>query len=639
MDGQYELFRAATRTAKTRDESQSSRIELILSNYTIDQLAAFYRSLTGSAQLPKPKGRLAGAVARLLDIQSAQEYAALMGSLPAALREALERAVFEDWIPVKDLEARHGVTVIEKGRGSSYYWEKPAILPASRLELFALSEDKSHLALPGWLREFFIPFVTKPALWELHPLAAAPGQSWAIDQGIADILPLFRKALGDILQTMERRDLARKGLKKSELGRLRASSGLPAFGAAAARGLDSAELLARFLALFDLSDSAGQRESEMFLKSLVGQFFAGRSPTKDSKNRELAYYYSLADCWFEQAALFDHLSRRPGYTVSVLDAIPPARSDFKIALKLLEGLGPPGTWVDARVLFTSLCLHLVTFRVTDDESERHALGIKAESISLGGQTTGVQRYESFLPAGETLRRDCIARPIFEGYVYLFACLGLLEIAEQEPPLPLLRKGKSEPISSADCLAALRLTPLGRWCLGFDKERPPRPEARFEAIADEELLIVTFRGSSLERRLYLDLVAEPLGAERWRFTEARFIAGCDSVARIEGRIADFTRLIASESSPRWLSFFEGLRRRAAILSAMEAAFVIPLPADPAIRRVFVDNPRIRALAKRVEDGSIVVRADRLPALAKLLTELGFWAPAIKKPKAPREDDYR
>ncbi len=633
MDKQYDLFRASARTASRRDEAQSTRLTLILSSYTAEDLAGFHRSLTGSAQTPKPKARLVDVLAGLLDIQTPEEYAGLMEGLTPSLRDALVRGVFEDWIPVAELVSRHGVLIVESAKKYAYYEKTTRIIGASRLELFALDGTGSRLALPGWLRELLIPFVPKPEGWTIHPLARAPDRGWTVDGAVADILPLFRKALGEILETTERRELSRKGLKKADLGRLHATSGLPPFGIAAGHGLDSAELLARFLALFDLADTAGERDPEQLLKTLVGQFFKGKATS--SRNAELDYHCRLADSWFEQAALLDHLSRRQGYSVSVFEGIPSARRDFRMGLELVEGLRDPGAWVDARTLFDTLCLHLVSFRVTDEESESYGFGIRAEALVLHGLESVKERYETTLSIAGPWRRDCFARPLFEGYVYLFASLGILEIAEAEPPLPLLRKKKKEPISPADCLWALRLTPLGRWCLGFSGERPLRPVASFEALADEELLLVTFRGSSLERRLFLDLVATPLGAERWRFTEARFIAGCESRRKIEARIDDFKRLIDPEPASRWLAFFEGIRTRAAILPSFEPAFVIPLPADPAIRRVFVENPKLRALAKRVEDGSIVVREADLPALTKLLVGLGFWAPEMpKKPHSRR-----
>jgi hypothetical protein len=642
MAAQYEYFRGPGESGDKRDEGQARRLYLLLSGYTMERLADFHRALTGLAKAPGPKARLAEALAELFDLQTQEEFAAFSVGLPPHLREALARGVTEDWI---------GVAEVEKGRGSAivrhekmrWSYESDAVLVAdARLGFFRLDGRGEWLALEGWIRELLLPFVPKPRGWEALALPKSPRECWSVAEGVTEILPLFRAALRDQLAAFDPVELARKGLKKRGIAALRAASGIPAFGRAAAFGLDSAEHLARFLALFGAGQSAAEKDTLGFIKAVVEDFFQGKK-AKAARGTATARHDAspmagLADSYYEQAALLDHLTRRAGYQLPSYAGLTPARGDFHMALDLLEGLWQraPGAWMDAGALFDCLRYRLASFRFTDLEVEPLALGVKADSIRLEAGEIQSDPYESFIPVDGPLRRYVVARPLFEGYVYLFAALGLLEIAEAEPALRLLRKGKTAPISAADCLSALRLTPLGRFCLGYCAERPERQTQFFEAIADSELLVVTFRGSSLERRLYLNLVATPLGEERWRFTEARFIEGCETPEKIDARIADFRRLIESEPSARWRAFFAGIKTRAAVLTALEAAVLLPLPADPEIRRIFTEHPRIRALVRRVEDGSVVVRADELPALCKLLASEGFWAPQLKRPGRKRGD---
>ena len=299
----------------------------------------------------------------------------------------------------------------------------------------------------------------------------------------------------------------------------------------------------------------------------------------------------------------------------------------------MNALAGVGDWVDARGLFELIWAHLGSWRCFDDEDEGWTLYLRGDRLDLPPPLDQADEWNDHLAVNGPWRKEVLARPLFEAYCYLFAVLGFLEIEEREPARPLLRKNKHLPISPADALGALRLTKLGRWCLGYDTEPPVVEAAHYEALADPELLVVTFRGKNLELRLYLDAIGSPLGEERWRVTEAKFILGCDSVAAIQKRIDNFRRLVDKEPSPRWEGFFALVLERAQALPAREAAWIVPLPKDPATREALRADPKFRALARRVEDGSVVVRAVDYAAFAKLLAAYGFWAPGERR--SPKE----
>lgn len=640
MEGKYELFRGRERRSATRDSDQASRIRLLLSGYPVVILTGFLESLTGQPKVSSTKLRLVDALTGLLDLQTPEEYAALLSRLSPPLRGLLERLVFADWLPLAELERDFGLRVEVPPR--PYYDDGPRFLAQGRMGLFMIDAERGHLGLQGWMRELLLPFAPKPGGWLLGPLDTPPPAPWSAVAALPESLPLFRRKLREIFLKESRDEVARKGLRKTLLRELREASDLPRFGLADGEGLDSAELLARFLALFDPGgEETGAFES---VKLYMERFFGGVKLDKSSKPGRGGeggpeYLAELADTWWDSAALLDHLYRRPGTVLPLFEGLCPARRSFRAALDALAALDreSPGAWADARRLFEWLRLHLADFILIDRDAEEELLGIKADSLSLGGRSQDKKEWESYFPITGPRRGEVLARPLFEQYVYLFAVLGLLEIAETEPPRPLLRRGKALPISPADCLAALRLTDLGRWCLGHAEGPPSLAPSSFEALADSELLLVTFKGSSLERRLYLDQVATPIGPERWRFTEARFIEGCDSPERLEARIADFRRLIAAEPSARWTAFFEGLRLRSRLLFGLDNAFLLPLPADPEIRRIFLERPKIRALVRLAEGGSVVLRAEDLPALVKLLRAEGIWAPEFRKTRRRKEEE--
>lgn len=631
MSTTYYYFRKAKkggylREGRERDGHQVGRIEELLQRMTVNEIGPIFQALTGETKIPTPKERLCSSLATFLDIQTAEEFAALWEAFPDHLRDALNVGVFEEWFDPKPIETRHKIIAIGQEKEFGYR-RKWTVAPNMRLGLFFVHPERSLLSMTGWLRELFVPFMPKPPSWTLVPLGRKPESTWSNEAGIVDGLPLLMRALDLDSGSLDPWELSKKGLKKTEIARLRSASGIPPFGAAASGGLDSVELLARFLSCFAIpairKQLAIQGDKTLDgLRSLAKLLFFDDGGIGESNDRV------RTGRWLETTILNDHLSRKPGTQTNFFGPVPSSRREFRLALDLLAGVND---WVDTRTLFDWLWTHLCSMRCFDDDDEGWALYLRGDRLDLPHPFDQESEWNAQLSVTGPWRKEALARPLYEAYCYLLAALGFLEIEEGEPARPLAWKDKRLPISPADSLAALRITRLGRWCLGYDAEPPAVEAARYEALADAELLVVTFRGKNLELRLYLDAIGTPLGEERWRVTEAKFITGCDSIAAIEGRIADFRRLVAPEPSPRWELFFARVLERATALPSREAAWIVPLPKDSVTRETLRADPKFRALALRVEDGSVVVRAEDYAAFAKLLATFGFWAPTERRGK--------
>jgi len=190
-------------------------------------------------------------------------------------------------------------------------------------------------------------------------------------------------------------------------------------------------------------------------------------------------------------------------------------------------------------------------------------------------------------------------------------------------LKLERDGKRLPISPYDPAAFVRVTDFGAWCLGLSKEKPAAAARSFEAIADKELLLVTFKGKSIERRLFLESIGEKLGEERYRVTEASFIRGCERLSDIKQRVADFKKLIEAEPSPRWTEYFASVLSRAELFAKPIPALLFPLPKDPALAKAVVSDPSLRPFIIRAEGSGIVVRSADHRKFMKALSAAGFF----------------
>jgi hypothetical protein len=145
---------------------------------------------------------------------------------------------------------------------------------------------------------------------------------------------------------------------------------------------------------------------------------------------------------------------------------------------------------------------------------------------------------------------------------------------------------------------------------------------FETITDTELLLVTIKGKSLERRLFLDQIGIPLGQERYRITEASFIRGCTSSSEILHRIQKFKLIIDAEPSARWVQFFQSVERRSTLFAHGEQVLLYSFPDDPEIRKMFSTDPAFKKLVIRAENNNVVVRKANQKAFQKLLMEHGY-----------------
>jgi hypothetical protein len=402
-----------------------------------------------------------------------------------------------------------------------------------------------------------------------------------------------------------------RGLKKRDLAELRQSSGLPPFPLTGDFAPDSAELSARFVFMMKNGQIQRPKDGQKAAKSLVDAFFSEETLYPKS------YYYPDRSA-LEFNILIDHLSRTSGYYVREDKSLPPSRAAFK---RIMMDIAADGRRFDVDKLARRLKLSGAPFFFADTDIEEN-LKWKAQSLTLGGIEYKQDYYDEFHPEG-LLRYELLVKPLFKAYCFLFACLGILEITLEEPPLPGLARGKPCPISPYDSLKTVKITEMGLWCLGMTNKAPKPPERQYEAIADKELLLVTVRGESLERKVYLDKIGRKLGEDRWRISPASFISGCVSKRDIEDRIERFRSLIDPNPAPHWINLFEKLRSRSGLFSFPEDGYLVfRLPDDRALTEELLSDRDLAPVVLRAEGRLLIVPAKNEKKFFALLGEHGI-----------------
>ena len=592
----------ATKVLSKKGKALSSE----LSSLPIDRLSSVYSCLAGTEPLLKGKVECRNQVAALLDFDDQKEFELFFGGLPLYLQEAIQRGTFERFLDIRSLKAPSEEPLIVKVKPKYSYQEIPAINPALRLGLFEALNQFELILHPVFIM-FFSLWLPKPSGYTLHPLAEIEGTLWSDNLQVSEVIPLLVEAAAQLLKTKVRDDVVRKGLLKGNIKSLRASCALEPFSVGSSYGLDPIELFVQVLTHLESKTLKRPDDGEAFVKTLVQRFFYDPKQTsKDINGMELEYFCLL------------HQFSRTGYGYSV-----EIRNQTRNALKeLLHQMYVEGNWFSVENLFESFILHGNDFVFWNTEVLDRILYMRGDVIEteFGPYIPGY--YDKGFRSRGVLRRMLFEKPLFKAYCYLFAVLGLVEIGENPVSLVLRKKEKMHPLTPYEGICSMKVTAFGAWCLDFTDERPEAKQQNFETIADSKLLLVTFKGLSLERKIFLEQIGDSMGTERYKISEVSFIRGCSNPSEIQSRIERFKKLIEPNPSERWLSFFTMIEQRATLFAHGEAVYLYTFPDDAAIRKMFAIDPAFRKIIIRAEGNRIVIKKKDQALFKKLLAEHGY-----------------
>ena len=596
-------------------ESKRELID-VLQPLSVDELKAVYHTFIGAFQGTPKKSVLISEIARRLSFNTETAFQAWFDKLPSLMQQLIRLTFYEGYVPIAPIEKNLGVNLIQRENSWS---NRKVFTKKSGISFFPLykCQDQYCTALPLFLR-----LIVQPWFPPLTPsldtcLADEAGAVWDNSKSVADSFPLFCEALRELIDTLpdnEQHKLASRGFKKKTLKSLYQSSGLVPFPPEIAAP-DNVELLARFLLLMSNFKPLRPKDGQDSIRSLISAFFSDHSqypelnPPPDR-------------CLLECAMLLDHFSSLYTfiYSSNAADKLPQSRVVFR---DILLRLGKDQRCFDADKLADFIRLSGKEFSVFSPYYEPY-LRFNAESICFDKLTYSREEYSNipFIPE-YMLKLPLLIRPLFKAYCYLFAALGILEITQRDPPLVRSWNGKQTAISPYDALATIRVTDFGRWCLDLSSVRPARTVQKYEAIADKELFLVTVRGSSLERKVYLDRIGVKLGKERWRISPASFIAGCSNKSQIEDRIQRFKALIDPKPAPHWTRLFEKALSRAGLFdTSCEGFLIYQLPGDTELTEELLRDPSLKTIAFRAEGQLLLVPKEKERHFFALLAEHGI-----------------
>ncbi len=587
-----------------------------VSRFTVEQLQRIRKCL-GFDFKTGDKNALVSATLRFFSwLEQEEHFQEWFASLPRYLSHALVEAAFMGYADAEQVETAAGKPV--SVGPSFYHFHRQTPNPALRLGLFELysSYGRNLLVMPPVFRRLMASFLPKPPSYAVMPSAEQEFSGWSAEETLSESMPLLLKSIDQLISDERRHEkLLRRGLNKTEIKELRKSSAFPTFPVGVKTGIDPIELVAG-LVMIDPSQIEGIQDKDVrdFIQDLVTSFFT------IPESGRITSYYLLIDSSFEFSVLCPHLSRGSGPRryASPFHPHPSARSIF---YQLLTSMAESRMWYDMDETAEGIRMQALQFSLLRDGYGAAALMLKGEELDLPEGKITLDSWENGFVPDLYLSHYLVTKPLLKSYCYLMASFGLLEIQEYEPESRLIKKGKRVPVSPSDGLARARVTPFGAWCLGISPEKPELREVSYEAIADRELPLVTYRGQSLECKVFLERIGDQIGEDRFRVSEASFIRDCESAADIDRRIDEFHRLVTREPAAHWQELFSRVRERARLFDDEELCVMIQLPQDRELRRVFLEDKKVSSLVVRAEGGRIAVAQRNYKKLRKALEEYG------------------
>jgi hypothetical protein len=579
----------------------------------LDGLKSLYSQFMGKLDGSPRKMELVERIAFALSFSTEADFRAWFDTLPDLTQRLIHATFYDEYVALKQLEMELGISIVEQE--TRYYWERDwQFVKAHQLSFFPLHicNDQPCTSLPLFVRLIVEPWLPphNPSLDDC--LTAEPASLWDNSNAAPDSLPLLYDVLREQLEASTPGDMeksARKGFGKKECVNLRKATGFASFPAAMPAP-DRVDIVARFVLIMSNFKPKRPKDGQEGIRALVSAFFSESTQYPSLQTPPDRHY-------LEYSMLLEHFSTT--YLSVRRSDIPSARAVFR---DLLLKIAADGRCFDADKLADFIRKSGKAFCINDFGQDSD-LRLNAEAITVNGLTYAISGRETMFSPLYTLHFPLLVRPLFKAYCYLFASLGLLEITQRPPLLARTYHGSATPISLYDSLATIRVTAFGRWCLGLTDERPAKPVQQYEAIADKELFLVTVKGSSLERKLYLDRIGVKLGEDRWRVSPASFISGCVNKHQIVDRIKRFKALIDSKPAPHWTQLFEKLLTRAGLFDTpCDDVLVYNLPEDRESSEELLRDPALKHLAFRAEGRLLVVPAGKERAFFALLAEHGI-----------------
>lgn len=277
---------------------------------------------------------------------------------------------------------------------------------------------------------------------------------------------------------------------------------------------------------------------------------------------------------------------------------------------------PVGAWVNFQELSRFMTASDQTFDVSRNPD---ALSVEASGY----------RYFYEIGGGYAILQDVYMKCLLFEYL---ATLGMVDIAYLSPRDLVPEEDDDlffvgyEPLSRYDGLYALRLTPLGAYCLGIADDYVPAPITTNSTLRVLPNLDIVMTGAPLTpaESLMMDTFTESTSEAVWKLDREVVLKAVEDGHAL-AEFYDFLQQASADALPKTVEqFFKDCRDRTASLQDQGVARLIQCQ-DATLAALIANDSRTKKYCQLAGDRSLVVPLDQETRFRNGLRKLGYSLP--------------
>ena len=211
----------------------------------------------------------------------------------------------------------------------------------------------------------------------------------------------------------------------------------------------------------------------------------------------------------------------------------------------------------------------------------------------------------------------ITIPFIQGYLFLMAALGFVEIAYSEP--------NEDDAAWSSKLKYVRLTSLGAYALQLtDSLTTIQNESKESFSLDEERLYIKIIDSNTPYLPIINKLALKISHNLYKVSYESFLTDCRNKKDIENNINLFESYISKEKPAIWKEFFKSLEDRCNPMKGLNTQYKIMKieSKDKDLLQLLTTDARIREHTIRAEQYIILIENDFVDRFKLILKQHGF-----------------
>lgn len=220
------------------------------------------------------------------------------------------------------------------------------------------------------------------------------------------------------------------------------------------------------------------------------------------------------------------------------------------------------------------------------------------------------------------REQLLILPLLKSRCFLFASLGLLDIAYNTPSNLYYRSDGKEYLTMFDGLSWVRLTSLGEYVFGQAKEKPNIKISGSPVELDNNVLIATLKHSDPIKQFYLESIGIKISENQYKIDNSSLIKSCSSLEDLQSKKDIFLEIIQKDPPEKWISLFDNAIEKFNILKGVNY-HVFEIKKDLPFLHIVKSDHILINLIKFAENGFVIINHSDIKKARERLRELGYY----------------